>query len=252
MLTTYQIVKYRSLAELRAEVRRGYLGVLWWIIEPLLYMGVFFAVFAVGLRSGGPNAVLFFLTGLVPWKWFATSVSKAGGVLELNGNIIKQVNLPIYIFPSVTIFVNAFKFLVVFLILLLFLVFYSHPVYEIWWALIPVLIVQLVFTAAIAFWLSAIVPIFPDLHNVIPNCLTLLFFLSGIFFDMSMMDEKMRSLLMLNPVAFLVDSYRAVLVHGNVPDFQNLFILLVISSVLLAGACRFLAWYAHEYPKIIR
>ncbi len=252
MLPTYQIIKYRSLAELRAEVRRGYLGVLWWIIEPLLYMSVFVILFAVGLRKGGIDAVPFFLTGLVPWKWFATCVNKAGGVLELNGNIIKQVNLPIFIFPSVTIFINTFKFLVVFLILLAFLIFYTDPSYGVWWSLPVVLAVQLIFTASLVFWLAAIVPIIPDLQYIVQNLLTLLFFLSGIFFDISSMSEKVRPFLMMNPVAMLIDSYRSVLVHGRLPDFMYLSILLICSIALLYGASRFLARYAHEYPKIIR
>ena len=175
MLSTYQIIKYRSLAELRAEVRRGYLGILWWVVEPLLYMSVFFVLFAMGLRKGGIDAVPFFLTGLVPWKWFATCVSKAGGVLESNSNVLKQVNLPVFIFPSVTVVVNTFKFAVIFLILIVFLIFFTEPNYAVWWSLLLILTVQFVFTTAVTFWLAGIVPIIPDLRNVIQNCLMLLF-----------------------------------------------------------------------------
>jgi lipopolysaccharide transport system permease protein len=252
MLPTYQIIKYRSLAELRAEIRRGYLGVLWWIIEPILYMSVFFILFGVGLRKGGIDAVPFLLTGLVPWKWFATCVGKSGNILGANSNILKQVNLPIYIFPSVTIVINTVKFIVVFFILITFLMFYSTPSFGAWWALLPVLFVQLVFTAALVFWLAAIVPIIPDLHYIIPNLLMLLFFISGIFFDLSSLSENVRSIFMLNPMAILIDSYRAVLIHGSMPSFTHLTVLFFISAGLLLAACRFLAWYAHEYPKVLR
>jgi len=252
MLPAYQIIKYRSLAELRAEIRRGYLGMLWWFIEPLLYMSVFVVLFAVGLRKGGIDSVPFFLTGLVPWKWFATCVSRAGGVLESNGNIIKQIKLPIFIFPSVTVFINTFKFLLVFSILILYLMGFTNQSYAVWWSLPVILAVQLLFTASLVFWLAAVVPIIPDLQNVVQNLLTLLFFLSGIFFDISMVDERVSSFLKLNPVAMLIDSYRAVLVHGRLPDFSHLSVLVICSGVLLFGAIRFLSWYAHEYPKIIR
>jgi lipopolysaccharide transport system permease protein len=252
MLPTYQIIKYRTLAELRAEVRRGYLGILWWIIEPLLYMSVFFALFAVGLRGGGVDAVPFLLTGLVTWKWFAVSVNKGVGILELNANVIKQINLPIFIFPSVAVIVNTFKFLIVFLLLIVFLVCYTTPSYEAWWSIPIILAVQLVFITSLTFWIAAIVPIIPDLQYVVPNCLLLLFFLSGVFFDISTINEQVRPFLLLNPMALLIDSYRSVLVYGTNPNFVHLSLLFVFSVIFLYSGCLFLSRYAHEYPKIIR
>ncbi|MCL7487086.1 MAG: ABC transporter permease [Desulfobulbaceae bacterium] len=240
------------MAELRAEIRRGYLGVLWWIIEPVLYMSVFFVLFAAGLRKGGIDAVPFFLTGLVPWKWFATSVGKSGNILTSNANILKQVKLPIYIFPSVTIFINTFKFLIVFSILLLFLAFSTDLSCAFWWTLPMILLVQLLIISALVFWVAAVVPIIPDLQYVVPNMLMLLFFLSGIFFDISAMNEPVRTLLMLNPMATLVAAYRAVLVNGTSPNFLQLAILFVVAVGLLFTASIFLSRYSHNYPKIIR
>jgi lipopolysaccharide transport system permease protein len=252
MMLQYEIIKYRALAELRAEVRRGYLGMLWWILEPLLYMSVFYVLFAVGLRRGGPDFVPFLLTGLVAWKWFATSVNRGSGVLLANANLIRQVDLPKYMFPAVSLVVNTFKFFIVFVMLIGFLLWYGIPVTSTWLMVFIIIFAQLLFSAAMLFWVAALVPIIPDLKLVIENCLMLLFFISGVFFDMSKVEPRVQTFLLLNPMAWLIDAYRGVLLRETVPDIGYLAWLITLSCVLLYSGYRFLCWYGHEYPKIIR
>jgi lipopolysaccharide transport system permease protein len=251
MVSAYQIIKYRSIAELNATARRGYLGFLWWIIEPILYMSVFYVLFAVGLRKGGIEAVPFFLSGLITWKWFASSIGKAGTVLESNANVFKQVRIPVYIFPLVMVIVNTFKFCIVFSLLLVFLAFYSDNISN-WWGLPVVLFIQFLLIVSLTFWVSAVVPIIPDLQQVIQNCLLLLFFLSGVFFDISIVNDNIARFLMLNPMTLIIDSYRHVLVYGNSPDFPKLFALAAFCFVMLLGGIWFLNKFSYEYPKIIR
>ena len=252
MVFQYEIIKYRALAELRAEVRRGYLGMSWWVLEPLLYMVVFYTLFSVGLRRGGPDFVPFLLTGLVAWKWFATSVNRGSGVLLANANLIKGVDLPKYVFPAVSLVVNTFKFSIVFLMLIGFLIWYGIPVTSTWLAVFIIIFAQLIFSAAVSFWVAALVPIVPDLRLVIENCLMLLFFVSGVFFDMSKVEPRVQTLLLLNPMAMLIDSYRGVLLRGTWPNIGYLAGVTAFSCLLLYAGCRFLCWYGHEYPKIIR
>ena len=68
------IIFEKAKADLIAEVRRGYLGILWWFIEPLLYLSVFYVVFVFVFDRGGEDGVAFLLTGLVVWKWFSSGV----------------------------------------------------------------------------------------------------------------------------------------------------------------------------------
>jgi lipopolysaccharide transport system permease protein len=215
-------------------------------------MGIFYFVFAVGLRGGGPDFVPFLLTGLVVWKWFSTSIMRGSGALLANANLIRQVNLPKYIFPSINVVVFTFKFFIIFTILLIFLIIYGVPVTPKWIFIFVLIFCQLIFTLSLTFWSAALVPIIPDLRQVIENCMMLLFFTSGIFFDLSNIEPRVRSLLMLNPIAWFVDSYRNILLKGDLPNFTYLGGIILVSVLLLYSGYRFLCWYEHEYPKIIR
>jgi lipopolysaccharide transport system permease protein len=248
----YEIIKYRAVAELKAEIRRGFLGMIWWILEPVLYMAVFYVVFAVGLRGGGPDFVPFLLTGLVVWKWFATSVIRGSGALPANANLIRQVNLPKYVFPAITVLVFTFKFFIIFTILMVFLVMYGVPITPKWVFVFVLVFCQMLFILSVTFWSAALVPIVPDLKQIIENCMLLLFFTSGIFFDISDIAPRVQSFLLLNPMAWFVDSYRSILLKDSLPDLNYLGGIVIFSGLMLYSGYRFLRWYEHEYPKIIR
>jgi len=133
-----------------------------------------------------------------------------------------------------------------------FLLWYGIPVTSTWWAVFFIIFAQLLFSAAVSFWVAALVPIVPDLRLVIENCLMLLFFVSGVFFDMSKVEPRVQTFLLLNPMAWLIDSYRSVLLRGTLPNIGYLAGVIALSGVLLYSGYRFLCWYGHEYPKIIR
>ena len=100
-----EFIWYRSLAQLRSESSRAYLGYLWWVLEPLLYLAVFYVVFALVLNRGDENYVQVLLTGLVVWKWFDSSVRSSMDVIHQNAGLIDKVYLPKIVFPTV----NRFK-----------------------------------------------------------------------------------------------------------------------------------------------
>ncbi|HIB76240.1 MAG TPA: ABC transporter permease, partial [Flavobacteriales bacterium] len=69
------LVLYKVRTDLRSEVSQNHLSLLWWVLEPVLYMTVFYLVFGLLLkRGGGPEYVPFLLTGLASWKWFDSAV----------------------------------------------------------------------------------------------------------------------------------------------------------------------------------
>src|SRR5690606_21854583 len=92
---------YKAYAELRAEATRAYLGFLWWFLEPVLFLAIFYAIFETGLRRGGAAFVPFLLCGLVPWKWFASTVMGCANVMSRNYGIIQQVYVPKLVLPGV-------------------------------------------------------------------------------------------------------------------------------------------------------
>ena len=88
------IIYFKTYAELKAESHRYYLGILWWLIEPIIYMLVFYFVFGVLFQRGTEDFVPFLLTGLVFWHWFQSTVMQSADTISANRFLLNQVFVP--------------------------------------------------------------------------------------------------------------------------------------------------------------
>lgn len=245
------LVFQNARAGLKAEASRGYLGVLWWVIEPVMYMGVFYFAFKHLMHRGDENYIMFLLIGLIVWKWFQATVNTGAVSLIAHIGLMNQVYLPKIIFPLTNTVVNTFKFLIIFTILLSALLFSSINL-SFSLLLIPVLIlVQLLLIVAVTTLLAAVIPFFPDLRYIIENVMLMLFFVSGIIFDMNNLPESVQRYLQLNPMACLITMYRQLLLNGIQPEWKLLFYVVLFSFSVLILSIWILRRYDREYPKII-
>jgi len=245
------LIWYKSIAELRAEAARAYLGFLWWIVEPIMYMVAFYIVFALIFQRGGEGFVPFLLCGLVAWKWFGSTVSQCANSITTNAGLMNQVYIPKYLFPAIVIIVGTIKFVVVLGLFLLFLFVYGISPSETWLMVPVILLIQFVLIAAVAGLVAAIVPVVPDIRLILDNVLMLFFFLSGIFFDIKDVPDEIRTVLFLNPMAVIIDSLRVSLIDNQMPDIFRLSLVLVFSVLALMFAGRLLKHYDRVYPKIL-
>jgi len=247
----FSVAFFMALAEIRAEVTGQWFGILWWVLEPILYVGAFYVIFAVlGLR-GGEDAAPFLLVALVPWKWFATSIATGSVALKRVTGLIQQVYVPKYVFVLATVLTNLVRFLIVLTLLLLFLLGYGYQPSVEWIGLLPVILVQGFLIFGVAGIFAALVPFALDLRIVINNGLMLMFFLSGVFFDISRAPESLLSYLYLNPMVILIESYRDVLLHGIWPAWSGLFLNGSIALLLSVIACYLLHRFDRVYPKVL-
>lgn len=246
----FDLIRHSARADLRTEASRGYLGVFWWIIEPILYMGTFYFVFAHLFKRGDGNYVFFLLTGLVVWKWFHSTIIVGSNSLMTNVGLMNQVYVQKIIFPLTVIVVNSVKFVIIFMLLLSFLFFTHKPLAS--WSLVPCVIgVQLVFTLSLTCLVSAMVPFFPDFRQLLDNILLILMFLSGVFIDIAQYPEKIQKILYLNPMAMLITMYRQVLLEGTSPDWEKLLLIFIYSTFVFLFANWILRRFDRVYPKII-
>lgn len=223
---------YRALAEMRADVARGFLGFAWWFLEPLLYLAAFYVIFGLVFQQRGERYVQFLLCGLIVWKWFASSVQNASASITCNMGLIYQVYLPKETFPIIAVITSTLRFAFVFLLLLVFLVFSDVPVTLAWILDLPLLLItQIVLMLGFGMVAAALVPFVPDLKFVIDNGLLLLFFLSGIFFRFDAIPESIRPYFDINPMAVLIHEYRHVLIEGRHVDW------IAVWPVIAIGAC---------------
>jgi len=246
----YHIIKYRAFAELRAEASRTYAGYLWWIFQPLLTFGVYYIAFKYVLNHDAHNFAIFLFTGIVIFQWFSSSVMRCSGTLIAARPLMQRVNLHKSVFPLSIILVNTVKFSFSFVILMI--VYQLLGIFPGWaWLTLPILLVVelLVITAAGCF--SAMIsPFVPDFQNILATLILLLFHISGILYDISILPKHLRIALEFNPMTIVVREIRSVLMNNQFPNWEMLMIPVVESSVLLIISMALLHRYDKVYPKM--
>ncbi len=245
-----ELIWYKGMADLHAEAARAYVGFIWWVLEPLLYMSAFYVAFGLGVRNGGVNTLVFLLCGLVPWKWFSSTIKSGSDSIQANGGLIQQVYLPKYVLPWMVVVTNSMKFLII-LGLLLVLVAAVHGVSWSWLALPAVMLVELMLVAALASLAAAVVPLVPDLSLVIDNGILVLMFVSGVFTDVSRLPPTLAHLLAFNPVVQVIAGFRAVLLNDTWPAWGNLAWVALFSVFVYGLALRLLQHFDRIYPKLM-
>ena len=246
------LVLYKTYADLRAEAEKTYINYLWWVIDPLLTMLVFYVVFGLIFERGGEGFVPFLLTGLVVWMWYRQSISHAGNAIMTGKGLMNQVHVPKLVFPTVTLLTDLTKFGFVFALLLIFLWVSGYGVGIAYLGLPVLLIVQFLLCAALAYLLAALVPYLPDFKLLVDHLLHLQFFLSGIFFAAERIPEPYQFWFYLNPMASLIQDYRDVLLHNAWPHWERLSAIAALSLVVLALAVTLIRRLDRDYPRVVR
>ena len=243
-----KLPKYRGLIqslvarELKARYRGSVLGFFWSFFNPLLLLLVYTFVFAYVMPPQQlkeiPNYPLFLFCGLLPWTWFATSLTESSNVLIAGGNLIKKVMFPAEILPIVTVLSNLVHFLLGLPILVAFLIYFDAPlqISELAWFPI-VILVQLLLSVALALILSALTVHFRDIKDILANLMTLWFFATPIIYYWKFAPEAIRRFLDLNPFTHLAISYQEILYFpGDFGHWKWLLALAVGSGLLFLFA----------------
>jgi lipopolysaccharide transport system permease protein len=242
------LIRYRGLIqslvarELKARYRGSVLGFVWSFINPLMLLTIYSFVFAVVLpnlhsKETEPYA-LFMFCGILPWTWFSASLSEAAGSLISGGNLIKKVLFPAEILPLVSVLANMVHFMLGLPILAAFLLYYRRPPDAIGLLWFPVaMLVQLVFTSALALILAALAVHFRDIRDILSNLLTLWFFSTPIIYWIKEAPGLGKRVLDFNPMTHLIVSYQEILFFdGPVGHWKWLLLIGALSSLLfLAG-----------------
>lgn len=246
------LIWVKAKLNLKSEAVRNKLSYIWWVLEPLLYLLVFYVVFTyVLIRGTGEDFVISLLVGLIPFHWFNKAVSGSAGSILNGKGLLQQVAISPVFFPAVSVIQSSLKQIPVFIVLLVFLFALGHYPTLAWFAILPLLLLQLALIASLAILLALIVPFIKDLLIIIPTGMTLLLFVSGIFFDLSTLPPDVHQWFLLNPLANLIEQYRSILIHGEWPDFFKLIQLLITVMVFSILAVWLYSKLHSLYAKVV-
>ncbi len=242
-----RLTRYLVQADLTKKGSDTILGNVWWILDPLLQMGVYvvFVSLLVGGRGSIEDYPLFVFAAILPWKWFSSAINDSILSVVARERIIKQVHFPKIVLPVAAAMSGIVNFAFGLIPLVgLILLFYRD---RLSWALILiplVALVQFTFTLGLSILASAINVFYRDVGNVARHVLRLWFYLSPALYSVEQVNRvstnhpEVGVVFGLNPFTVLFEAYRAVIYEGHPPSWTGLGVLLLISIVIL-GACTY-------------
>jgi len=218
------IWRYRELffvlawRDVSVRYKQTVIGLAWALIQPLLTMVVFTVIFGkvAKLPTEGlaPYALLVY-AGLLPWQFFASSLSGASNSISGNANLIGKVYFPRLIVPSAAIVVSFVDFLISFVILIGLMIWYQFM--PGWQILTLPLFVIMAFLASIGpgLWITSLNVKYRDFRYIIPFMVQFGLYVSPVGFSSAVVPEEWRLLYSLNPVVGVIDGFRWAILGGE-------------------------------------
>ena len=240
-------------AQLKSEVANSYLNWLWLILDPICFMLIYTFIFGYVFKAKEPYFPIFIFIGLSMWDFFNRMINQSVRIVKTNKPIVSKVYLPKYILVLTKVWVNSFKMMISFAIVILMMIFWRVPfTYKIIYT-IPTLLLLLLFTFACSLWLLHYGVFVEDLSNVITIVLRMLFYLTGIFYNVATRIPAPYGELLTryNPMAFFLECMRNSLLYGKIPHRKLMLAWFVVSIILAGTGIRKIYKNENSYVKVI-
>lgn len=236
VLRFLELVWTKARFNLKSEANRDQLHYLWWFIEPLMFMAVYYVVFALLLHSGGDNYVPYLLSGVMPFQWFAKTVANSSNSIVQGRGLMQSVRVSPLFFPLAALLQNSSKQIPIFGLLAFLMILTGRSPTLHWLALAPIILLQMFFLGVLCCLLAMLIPFFRDLNNLVPIGVRFVLFASGVFYTLDTIPDRWLGLFLANPMANLLYQYRLILVEGRWPDWAMcgwLLLACVLASLVV-------------------
>lgn len=237
-----ELVRYRTLVsalvgrELKGRYRGSLLGFLWTFLNPLMMLAVYALVFTVYFRVQMDHYTVYMFTGLLPWVFFSHSLVGGAGSVTSGGSLVTKVTFPHQVLPAVQVVANFLNYLFSLPILIVFLLVSGVTLSPALVAFPLVAAVHILFTYGCALLLATSNVFMRDTEHILSNLVTLWFFLTPVFYPVSMVPPSFRILVLINPAAHLTLAYHDIFFWGRWPRWDHLAIMAAASCLFLALA----------------
>ncbi|MDV3753388.1 ABC transporter permease [Elizabethkingia anophelis] len=245
-LNLKEVWRYRDLLLLLVKrdfvtyFKQTILGPIWFFINPILTTVIYTLVFGniAGISTNGAPKIAFYLSGVVMWNYFSTSLTQISTVFTVNAPIFGKVYFPRLIMPLSVVVSNLMQFGIQFLLFVIIVIYYTcqgqlHP--NIFVLITPFLIILMAaFALGVGMIFSSMTTKYKDMAMLLTFGVQLFMYATPIIYPLSMINNKYKYLVELNPLTSIIENFRyAFLGIGN-PNFESLGYSLIVISILLA------------------
>jgi len=237
--------------EITLRYKGSILGLLWSFILPLLTVALYTFLFSYVFKakwneqdSGLSNYAVILFSGLILHNFLSDVLIRSCTVVRAQSNLVKKVVFPLHVLPAVVVFSASFQMLVSLFVLTAMQLFLGGQLTIAALAL-PFLLMPLIFFGLGAAWIISVLGVYlEDLGQVIGLASTALMFSAPILYPIKALPEFIHPWLYLNPLTFLVEQLRIVLLFGGIPNWFGLLIYYLVSMSVLA-----IGWWLFDRTK---
>lgn len=235
-----QMIVQMTRRDVAGRYKGSVMGLAWSFFNPVFMLAVYTFLFSVVFKArwglGGDEsktqfAVVLFV-GMIVHGLFAEVLNRAPGLIIGNANYVKKVVFPLEILPVISMGAALFHSLVSMGVLLIAFVMFNGYVH--WTVLLAplVLLPLVIFTLGLAWMLASLGVFLRDVGQTIGIITTVMMFLSPVFYPITALPEEMRPWIMANPLTFIIEQAREVLIWGRLPNWTGLGIYTAVAAIV--------------------
>jgi lipopolysaccharide transport system permease protein len=217
-----ELLYFLTLRDIKVRYKQTLMGLAWVIIQPLMTMLIFTLVFNrfVRLDAGPLPYPLFALSGLLLWLFFSSAVSNSTNSLISNANLITKVYFPRMFIPAAAVGAGLVDLFVAFVLLIVLVLYYGLSLTPSL-LLLPLFVFLMTLLAlGVSLFSAAVTVKYRDLRHALPFIIQLWMFASPVIYPPAIVPERWRWLLTVNPIAGIIEGFRAALTGQPFNWFQ--------------------------------
>jgi len=205
-----ELLGFLTWRDMKVRYKQAVLGIAWALLVPFLKMVVFSIVFGrlAGIDSEGYPYAIFMYAGLLPWQFFSEALTRSGQSIVSGANVITKVYFPRLILPIASIGAGLIDFVISFAVLGGVMAYFGFaPGLQIL-LVIPFTLLTLLAALSIGILVSALNTAYRDFRYILPFAVQLLMFLTPVIYSVSILPERFRWILWINPLTGIIDGFR--------------------------------------------
>jgi lipopolysaccharide transport system permease protein len=252
-----ELIYFLVWKDIKVRYKQTLLGILWIVLQPVVTVAIFSVVFGylLSVPTGDVPYPIFVYSGLLPWTYFATALTRSSGSVVGSSHLITKVYFPRLAIPMSSVLSSLVDFAIAFCVLLVLMLIYQvKPTVNI--VLLPGFVLLAMMAAlACGLWLSALNVRFRDVMYATPFLIQMMFYLTPVIYPSALIPEPFRYLLGLNPMTGVVAGFRWALLGDYLADVEPpgaLFPMsIMITVIVLIGGVIFFRTTERSFADII-
>jgi lipopolysaccharide transport system permease protein len=254
-----ELWEYRELLytfverELKIRYKQTAIGVSWVVLQPMIAVVIFTVIFGqfAKIPSDGVWYPVFALTALLPWNFFSQAISRAGGALVSNANLVSKIYFPRILLPLSMVLAPLIDLALSLLLLFALLMYAGIPLTLKVLTLPAFVLVAMFASMGISLFLSAANVKYRDIGHAIPFLIQIWMFMSPIVYPVSLVPESWRWLYGLNPMAGVIEGFRWALLGQTAPDPMVIVESCLIFSIIFIVGLLYFKKMERQFADVI-